>query len=83
MADDEIDILHVDEPVAVDTGHVGVDLGDDHGCLVRGGFDHIHADAETQIPVLVGKAESGQAPRRSVPNRFLIRAGTLERETGV
>ncbi len=55
MADDKIDILDVDEPVTVNTGHVGIDLGDDHGCLVRGGFDHIHADTETQIAVLIGK----------------------------
>ena len=55
MADDEIDILDVDEPVAMNTGHVGVHLCDDHGCLVRGGFDHIHADSETQISVLIGK----------------------------
>ena len=55
MTDDEIDILDVDEAVAMNAGHVGVDLGDDHGCLVRGGLDHVHADSETQITVLIGK----------------------------
>ena len=55
MTDDEIDIPDVDEAVAVHAGHFGVDLGNDHGGLVRGGLDHIHTDPETQITVFIGK----------------------------
>ena len=55
VTDHEINILDVDETVAVNAGHFGVDLSDDHGRLVRGGLDHIHTDPETHITVLVGE----------------------------
>ena len=55
VGDDEIDIPDVDEPVAVNARHEPVDLGDDHLGIFRGCLDDVHADAEAQVTVFVGR----------------------------
>ena len=51
----KVDIIDVNERVAVHPGHVRVDLGHDHAGHLGGGLHDIHADSETHVAVLIGK----------------------------
>ena len=61
----------MDESIAVNTGHIGVDLRDNNGCLLRYRFYDVHADPEAQV-----------APRRhgvlQSPRAALVGAATTE-----
>ncbi len=52
---DEIDVVDVEEGVAVDPRHVPVDLDDNDPGRLRGGLDDVDADAHAEVAVLVGQ----------------------------
>jgi len=55
MMDHEVDCVHVDESVAVNPGHIFIDLGDDDVRIVDGSPANIDADAQAHKAVFVGK----------------------------
>jgi len=55
VGDQEIDVVDVEEGVAVDPRHVTVDLCDDHPGRLGGGLDDVHADPHAEIAVVVGQ----------------------------
>ena len=95
MRDDEIDILDMDESITMDAGHIFIDLGDNHGCFIDSGLDHIDADAETEITMVVRQRGLDQCDvdlNRSVldegrhlrqRNRGIIRHPLIDRFAGV
>jgi len=55
VGDEEVDVRHVQEPVAVDARHLAVHLRDDQRGAPHGRRDDVHADAEVEEAVRVGE----------------------------
>ncbi len=55
VVDEVVDVLDADEPVTVDSGHVGVDLGDDDCRRLDRRFDDVDADPQAHEAVPVGR----------------------------
>jgi len=53
MRNHEVYVLDVDESVTVGARHIAVDLDHHQACLLHGALDHVHADSQAEVAVLV------------------------------
>ena len=53
MRDDKIDILKVNKGIPMNPRHIGVHLGNDQGCILRGCFRDIHTDPQAHIAMVI------------------------------